>query len=486
MAEILLPTQTSDTERMPLQESHLLFTRQLDAFELIIPEVQQNREQLVKAGEEIIEQFELQPELFNDVGRSLVFTAIAERWATNEQQSGKATKAAREEEQEFLCDTVALLANKYSPKLTDVEKQIKDESEPISESTKGNVYDKYTDKESSSLVTEAVKNGDLLGKVKERLGITESNEDPYEIRVLSIGISSQTYGLDSPSPNYDLPYGHPDLVSAQNTVDDVRLWKKGLEERATKFENELGKDSLFAPAWVTEIDGKRLLCISSGLAEKLLDKSVVGNTPWYTDDDLARDFAMFEHEYTHTQGGIMLDRGITFGINLEELRAEHFSGNMQGYQDIKGFFTHYNVITGYHPAKTFETMTKGGDIADIYGLIANQVGLNRMLEVIMASPNNYIEAQSNIYIRKAYEYIGGFDGVLNRLLEDQIAVGNKEQIDERIDMYVNKKAKAFNGPSLDGLGLWDYNRKFGLNVVTDLVNKRAEELGVKQPNPTDA
>jgi hypothetical protein len=410
--------------------------------------------------------------LFEDEGRSVVFTAISSRWARNKGAEGPEAEA----EQRFLFDTVALLAHEHSDSLAEAHQQIKESDSPIGEAGIKEVYDKYTDKELSEAVATKVAEGHL-DAVKAKMGITAENEDPYDIRVLSIGEDSQTMGLDAPKPDYDLPYNHPDYQSALQLQDHVSAWKKGLEKRAVEFAQELGRDAIFAPAWVTKVDGKRTLCILSGLAEKIIDPKSIENTSWYDEDNLDRDLAIFEHEYVHTQGGLAVDKGITFGINLEELRAEHFSGNRQGYKDIKGFFQDYGIITGHLVASdAIDPATKGGSTSEVFATIANKVGLDRMLEVVMASPKNYIEQQSNSYVREAYDHIGGFDGVLQRILEDEIAAGNGEEVEKRIDNAAERLANIVNQPGavLDVEGWAGFRAMSNLHVITDMIAEKAK------------
>lgn len=460
---------------MLYEESMARFSTQLETQARVIPEVEQSREVITEAGKEIVEEFGLKPELFDDRGRSLIFTSVASRWAANKE---KPEGGEHDTEKEFLADAIALLGHEHSDKLAGPHKEIVESDTSLSDEVLLKAYDKYTDRELTAALSDAVANKGMLDAVKKRMGVTAENEDPYEIRVLSIGDLGQTYGLDAPQPDYSLPYSHPDLKAAQATRHQVEDWKKGLEERSVKFAGELGREAVFAPAWVTQIDGKKMLCISTALADKVLDRSVTEHSTIYDDRTFEGDFAILEHEYTHTQGGVNIDGGITFGINLEELRAEHFSGNKQGYQDIKGFFLDYGIIVGGHPADMFDTVAKGGDAADVFSTFANQVGVNRVLEVALASPANYIDAQSNKYSRSTYKYLGGFDGVMERLVKDTITAGKGAELEERITTRAKKMAEFAGKDGNDWL--WNYRRSMGLNTMTDLVNRKAEELGLKK------
>jgi len=453
------------------------YCAQLNELGKTIPEIEQKREALKNTGIEIVEEFGIGPDFFDDDGRSLVFTAISSRWATNkEREPGE----DRDREQTFLADTIALIAYKHSDKLGEARKIIEEKGSPISKEMRQMVYDKYTDKEYSELMRKKIDDEGLLNKVKKRLGITAENEDPYEVRVLSINHSEhdQTYGLDAPMPNYELPSGSSILESDVRLQEAVKNWKDGLVKRGDTFASELGLDSLFAGAWVTTLNGKQILCISSALAEKLIDPKVTENTFWYTKNDQNRDLAILEHEYTHTQGGVNVDREVAFGINLEELRAEHYSGNTMGYQDIKGFFVDIAVATGFHPNEIFDQRKKGGSTVEVFGDIVRSIGMARMLEVVLASPKNYIEDQSNEFVQAVYEYLGGFDGIIKRLIDDQNAAGKGRGMEVRIIERAQKMAEIAGKDGKEWL--WDYRRKDGLNVMTNLVNRSAEEQGLKK------
>lgn len=461
------------------EQSFARYQEQLESQSPNLEEVNQNKEAIGLAGREIIETFGVAPELFEDEGRSLVFTAIASRWAKNTERGADGENY--EAEQVFLADTVALLAYKHSDKLDDARHLIEAQGSPISDEASQKVYDKYTDRDLSELMRKKIQDEGLLDELKERMGITVENEDPYEVRVLSINHTDhdQTYGLDAPQPEYDLPLGDPDYESAVELRGAVKSWKNGLEKRGANFASELGHDSLFAGAWVTTINGRQMLCISSALAEKILDPTeATKDSLHYSEDDQRRDLAILMHEYVHTQGGLNIDKEPAFGINLEELRAEHFSGNTMGYQDIKGFFIDFAIATGFHPVDTFDKREKGGNSAEVIGDIARQVGMARTLEVVLASPKNYIEDQSNEFSRSVYKYLGGFDGVIGRLVEDQQLAGKKEELDKRITVRAQKMAEIAGKDGNDWL--WDYRRRQGLNAMTDRVNKMAEDLGLKE------
>lgn len=451
----------------------------LDVLQTTIPEIAAKRESIDVAGQQLITDFGIEEAFFDDPGRSLVFAAAAER-AAQVDDAAEGSVAERT----FINDVVALAANKYSPLLKDARLAIESEQIGLSEDGLEAVYDRYTDKELSAALNEKVKNGDMLSATKKRLGITPENEDPYEVRVISIATHEvEAYGLRAPI-RYDEPSGdrRADKKAADAKSDfwDVQLnYSKGLLKRADKMSMEIGKENILAPAWVTTVNGKRFLCLSMPLAEKINTPSLTNDSKDYKVKNIKADFANIAHEYVHTQGHLNVDQEFNFGISLEELRAEEFSGNQQGYMDIKGFFVDYKIITGENPRDVMDNLVKGGKPEEIMASIANRIGIARMLEVVLSAPKNYIDSQSSTFLRGAYEYLGGFDGVIGRLIDDERQRGGGEAMEARITERAHKMAEILGDN--DGEWLWDHRRHVGLNAMTDLVNKRAEELGVKQP-----
>lgn len=467
MSEQLMAEKFSRSPEDQLaQSSFEAFNAQINHLATTIPEIEQ-RPEIAEAGAQLIDQFGITESLFVDEARSLVFMAIASHAVDTQHMSGD----DRVRSSEFVADSLTVLAHKHSTKLSEASALLAQDDSRFDDATCLRVYEKYTDRSLSQQVTQKIAEG-FLSEVKKKLGVTADNEDPYEIRVLSIGGQSEVMGLDAPRPDYSLPFNHPDMEAAVSLQRDVKQWKSDLEVRGSMFIAEMGKKAEFAPAWMTELGGTRFLCISSGLAEKICDPNVTENTPWYTADHLERDLAILAHEYTHTQGGIMVDGEVAFGINLEELRAEHFSGNKQGYAEIKTFFQSYGMITGQDVKAGFNVRLKGGSTLETFGPIANRIGLSKMLEVMMAAPDNYIALQSNRFLRGAYAYIGGLDGVLRSIYEAEVARGNQSKINER----VTKFARTVMNNGID-LGFFEtYRKKKGIVFTTDLVVRRIKEL----------
>ncbi|MEI7682988.1 MAG: hypothetical protein WCJ24_01655 [Candidatus Saccharibacteria bacterium] len=437
---------------------------------LAIPEIAENQEAIEASGRDLIEHFNISPEFFDDKGRSLIFTSIASRWSKLEDNGG-------DDERVFLTSSLAILANKFSPDFSTAVEQISEsENDILSQQTQIEVYDSFTDAELTKELSDRIANG-LLDGVKARLGITDTNEDLYEVRVLNVGDEHGAFGLAVPKPETTIDkYGNE--IFPNSYFEDLNArgeWIKGLEKRTAEFREKLGgnKNDPTAPAWVTRVGDKTLLCMPMPLAEKILHPDATEGSSYWSDDDRGRDFSILEHEYTHTQGGVNLERGTTFGIGLEELRAEHFSGDNQGYQDIKGFYNDLNIISGTHVAELFDNREKGGTAPELYTDIASIVGIDMLLEVIETAPTVYNNQKTGSHFKDILDYLGGFDGVTSKILEKAIDAGDKQTIEDRLEKKVKKMLEITeNEPDF----VLNYRKNIGLNTITDLMQLKATEI----------
>lgn len=457
--------------------SHQQFNHAFEVAQQAVPELQLNHEATQQAGAEIINTFGVRAELFKDPARSLVFSCIADRWS----KIADKEPDRQEAERDFLSDATALLAHEYADNLQDAhdaiaEKSGRDEADIL------RAYDKYTDQQLTEELNGRIKNG-LLDSVKQRLGVTAENEDQYEVRVLSINGHDGNYmGLSDEQIDWDnVP---KDWNETQKIIDEHNITKnitddhwKRLADRAEEFAKAIGSEGLFAPAWVTRLEGKTLLCLPQPVAEKILDQSLTENTPWYSQDDWERDFAFIEHEYTHTQGGFNLDHGVQYGINIEEVRAEFYSGNKQGYHDVKGLFQDISLVTGENMRNGFDGLEKGGTAAEMYASIAKAVGVDNTLDVLLAVPLNYAKDQTNPYIGAAINHIGGYDGIIQRLIDREVKAGRSEEFEVRLNEKLERVTEICQG---DPVSLLELMKNYGTSVIPDLLlNKHSARPLVK-------
>jgi len=445
-----LPTDFPDVAQQEvspqLQQSKEAFSASLNEFAGAIPEVEENREAIQDASAELIASFDIKPELFESPYRSMIFTSISSRLA---KLNHGEPKPADRQEKEFIADATFLLVQSFTDQYPDLRASLSEGDNPnnLSEDGIEAIYDKYTDVEHSKAIVEAIQGG-LLDNVKKKMDIADENEAPYDVRVLTISSgTTDTYGLFTPYPELpdgwvDLPYEDRKRLmrDGEDYVNSGKNWSEGLEKRSEEMKDSLGSENT-SPAWVTVINGRKQLCISLPLAEKILYKDeVTKDMSRYTESDYEHDFAVLEHEFTHTQEGFIDPvLGIDFGVSTEELRAEHFSGNKAGYGDVKSFFSDLALITGESVADTFDSAEhKGRDPVEILEPLANQLGIDRIVELMAVVPKNYAEEQTNAVRKGLHEHVGGYDSLLEKVYAERVARGEKEVITQRLEDRVKR------------------------------------------------
>src|SRR3989344_1604675 len=113
----------SQTEQLPITDvnaealapAQTRYTETLERLRGLIPEVGDRQAELQTAGQEIIDEFVIAPEFFDDSARATVLTSIASRWASSEALS----EEEKNKERTFLADSIALVAHEHSPSLKD-------------------------------------------------------------------------------------------------------------------------------------------------------------------------------------------------------------------------------------------------------------------------------------------------------------------------------------------------------------------------------
>lgn len=445
------PYEAEAAEFSPAQQAYF---NQINQQAGNVQEIADKKESLVDAGVEIIDTFGIEPTLFDSPARSFVFTTIADRWSAI---SEKADDTEADAEKTFLADSLALLAYEHSPKLNELQAAINGGQEPLQHDEKLKIFDKYTNHDLTVQLQKKI-NAGFLDDTKQALGINDENEDPYELRVLDIdpdGASS--YGITANKEDLERgDFEEHDRIKAQQ-----KLW----EDNAVSMKKELEWQHM-PYAWVSRSStGENpVLCINAPLAMKMIDPNITKNTKYYEDEDLIRDTAPLRHEYVHTQGGLDIDGHGFIGINFEELRAEEFSGDKLGYGDIKAFFTDLKMLSGVDVREYMHTQEKGGTSEDVYQEIANHFGLSMTLEIMLASPEPY-SAQSPV-LKSALDHLGGYDGIMGRIKDNEVALGNEEEMKMRVKARADK-LKAMN---LDWESVSGHFRSRGLGVGVDMID----------------
>lgn len=372
-------------------------------------------------AKEWIESYAIRPTFFDSQENSLIFLLLANRCA----------EAKSENDVTFTEASLLLLAKNHSDNLkSEYENSLPNHS--IDENEAQRVYDQFTDKEVTRELRQAIEAG-LLDSVKTRLGITNENEDEYDVRAIN-AMSDDVFMMMGLS-RYD------------EDKDLVDNWKDGIIRRGDEFRSALG-ETTSPPAWVVMINGRKTLCMPSPLVEKILNPEVINEETVYGGFDRHQEdiMAFLEHEYTHTQGSHNCENDTCVGIILEELRAEEYSGNKHGYGDIKSFANDYSVITGNVLVDYSKETTKGGSAFNVYMQIIKDVGPERALELLLTRPNAYVSNSDNGTYNEAVDnYLGGTDALCERLLEDAVAAGKGSAVVERVTKRTMRLIEIFDG-----------------------------------------
>lgn len=420
---------------------------------------------LAQALEQIRGEFEISDDVFSDFGNALVLTAVANRYARITGNVGQ-----QGEELQYLSHIIATVNDDKRPGQIEAQNS---NNLSVSDVHKKEVFDKYSQPELTEDLNEYLHNPDF-DELRRRLGVQE--DSPYELRVLSID-TGDSFGL-VPSVDWNEEgVSHGD-ISAEEQFR--KSYQDGLLRRTSQFNQDLRRDEIFAPAWVTHFDdGTKYLCVTSALAEKIMYPSEE-RASYYTESSHEDDLAILKHEFTHTQGEIADEP--TLGIALEELRAEHFSGNKHGYTDVKRFFMGVRMITGYDVAKSFEPGGQPYSKEEFFADIARNIGIDGFLDCMVAIPNTYVDdEESPRFIKELVQHNGGLSGLFQSFYEREVSVKGEEVVENRISDFVDiiydriKKSEyvtldsflAYGGiASLHDIAMQNFKRRYTQEVNT--------------------
>lgn len=406
----------------------------------------EKKETIANAGKELIQDFGLTEKFFEDEAKSTVFAAIAQEYA--EVKDSTASVGEITARKEFLADTLVLMAAKDSAFSEIYSKS--DAEEGPSEALKLATYDTYTNRQVSEELFREMETGTVLGDIKAKLGITAENQDPFEVRVLNVASNDgmETYGVfpSMPEDIGDKEWGSPEWKDWQDTRAKSKEYEDGLKKNGKAFNNALGREDSFAPAWVTRVGEKTFLCLPLPTAEKILYENEE-RAKHYAEGDRERDIAIFKHEYTHTQKMLAFNHQSYIGIGLEELRAEHFSGDKHGYNDIKNHFRAMAVVGGFNAKKAFENRPEGEafDQAAYYTNITKHVGLDGLLDTVVVFPGNYIaDEETNKLQLSINSYVGGLSGMQKKMFIQAEAEGRMPEVEERMTGLLTTISKSMD------------------------------------------
>ncbi len=308
--------------------------------------------------------------------------------------------------------------------------------------------DKFVSEEVSEALT-AVFNGPQFEHIRFQLGVGGDDiGDIADVKVLDIADTETTYLLGSV---LDLDYEGRDLLDEHKT----RLAAKGnvFKDETNSFK---GSDKMPA-AWMRPATegNKPQIFIPVLTAEELIARA---GQPSEASSGMGfeYDFSVPSHELVHCIDNLFpSDSFYAVNLALEEVRAEEYSGNMNGYLDVK-YATDF--ILGVHGLTKEDIFPKDGSYSSDDALLrlTSAVGLDTMLDLSTAIPGDY---------HGAFESRGGLSGellmagndmnqMLARVLQRDKDLNGPEHTQALVDGYVDKRVaevRVRNGGSIDYL-----------------------------------
>lgn len=365
-------------------------------------------------------------------------------------------------EQDFLYNALTLLAhttsdylsNVYQNSLLDLYNNPHSREEYIIQ-----IIEQYKHEQLSRQVATAMKT-DLLRDTARDIGLDDGHEEPYEVYVLSLGSATSLHDMEM--------YGTAAVQSALLHDKDTRKWADDLMVRNRQFQNRTGSPSL-GIAWTTNILGRTLLCLPMSCAEILLDSFEEPESTMYSKDAHQNALQALKHEYVHTQQSLLIGDTGDVGLTAEEARAIAISHDFSHYKAIRYFGNDLYTLTGRNLVSYLSSNRGEDGKLSVYASIAQHLGLERKLEVMMVRPSNYTKYTDSVCNTAVDTYLGSYDGILSRILKDYESRGWTAEIDRRVDEFANSIIHDHRGGSLKHLMV---RRSYGLNVVTELIEKR--------------
>lgn len=455
---------------------------------------------LNEAAASLINDFEVRPEFFEgeEAGaRTLFLSSLAMRWAKIESHPAN---VANMREKEFIADSMFVLTNDYTDSFVDIRSGMEQEANStFSDETEEKAIHDFTQPELTAALQDRLENSDLLTDIKVKMQLTPENQDKYEALALSIVADDSNLLQLDVEPNlpttedWDNNYKEASQKVAANEQErqTVSDWRKGLQAKSEKFRLATGNKRVFA-AYRSRNLGKNRLILSAPIAERFAyPEDLENRSSAYKKDPVesqAAELNVVRHEFVHTQGGVNLG-GVFIGINAEERRAEYFSGDKLGYQDIKYFFRDVRLATGFSITDFFDTHAKGGTSEELIAQISQELGLDAMPEIMMMPPANYHTDQSNQIYRSIVDYLGSYQGVVGRLLDKAKQVpGKMQEVDARMQEYAQLLADSpIDDDALHDLFIPAHKRVGSVHFIEDIEKKMLairRERGQKVPIPT--
>ena len=383
------------------------------------PETASSAETVLGATARIAEQIQLDAEFFDTPYNTMLLVAIADSWVMNEGKAASGQSGDKNEAEKSMLEDVALIlsgdkSGKVRALLTS-DPQLADRYMATDEVDADEVahdafLESIVDHELSAKLKAALNDegkDSFLRKQRDRLGVTANTEQPFEVKVLSIGEKWEMInsGLVEKVdwPDIDLSKERSDeerqrdtdLFNEASKAD--RLQETALRpyiEAKKTFDEQFGeKYGELAPAFVRkDAAGVTYMFIMASDAHRVINNYVGGVESKHenSEGDLERHYAFVRHEYAHTQKQMTVGKHVQLGLILEERKAEAVSDDKHGYNDIKYLTTDLSFATGVNVLTMLEdSLTADDALSTFIAQSSNAIGLRNTLLLMASKPLPY-------------------------------------------------------------------------------------------------
>ncbi len=408
-----------DSAHIPPQ--HHEMTRAIDCGQIIRSVADQgidipNAEDLTDKMSQVVTDYEIDPSFFESQSGTLLLMAITDQLVATDQDK-------------FADTMIRALVGKRSGVHDD---SVLDGSNSISDEARDKTYEQFTNAELTNQMTEFLHSDPRFTELYKRLGADDETPG-FKLRVLDIKADAPVYKLKPKREDYDQDTGYKEFKT-DTDVSEAHI--RRLEQHEDVLKSLLDM-SATAPAW-TSVDSddpsKNMAFIPAPMAELILNGQA--ENP---------DIATIEHELTHTTQNLFIPGAkVIFGLGVEELRAEHFSGNTQGYMELKGVATLIDVYSGGtdNIPGLFEPYGESFD-PDRFALdVARKFGLDGMLRLYTMVPYNYLSYEDPAHeslLISIDEHLGNIGSVSEFFRSRYIEAHGQEWIDKAVDKYVDDR-----------------------------------------------
>lgn len=370
---------------------------------------------------EMAEVMQLKPEFFDRPINTIMLSAIAESWVSNEERAAEPNVDRNRiaSERDTLVDIASMLAGEDSATLQDLglqdsyskDRYLEEIYDPELEA-RDDFLDAHVNVELSNYVQSVLNQrgeGSFLYDQRTALGLDEETEEPFVVKVLDMATGTDMYSAcvqPVPEwPNYDRPASEltedekAERKRKGDEANDIYEANKAQTDKLTKVEDEYmakfgERFGMLPGAFVSkDQNGKIQMFLRAPHAMAL--RRYFKNEVLPSDENAARNigdiFATIRHEFGHTQKNMTIGPHVQLGLILEERKAEFVSGDQLGYQDIKGMMSDLSLATDTRLlTDVLASSLKDEDpVSSFAAHAANKIGLRNVLLLMALKPLPY-------------------------------------------------------------------------------------------------